>query len=84
MKPPSRPAPRPDPKAKPAFGRKPPVEEEDMTESWWTARATSEVTKGFSRGEILAEPPPDPAVRGGLFDRLNDVLSQLSASAPNG
>jgi hypothetical protein len=62
-----------------ADGRKPTEEEDDGTaESWWTARAKAEVAPGFTRGEILAEAPPDPAAPGGLFERLNDVLSQLS------
>jgi transcription-repair coupling factor (superfamily II helicase) len=54
------------------------VAQEDMHESWWTSRATSEVTKGFSREEILADAPPDPAAPGGLFERLGTVLEQLS------
>jgi transcription-repair coupling factor (superfamily II helicase) len=46
--------------------------------SWWTARATSEVEPGFTKGEILAERPPDPAAPGGLFERVASVLGQLS------
>ena len=46
--------------------------------SWWTARATSEVTPGFTREAILAEAPPDPAAPGGLFERLGQLLGQLS------
>jgi hypothetical protein len=47
--------------------------------SWWASRATTaEVTAGFTRDAILAEVPPDPAAEGGLFDRLGQVLSQLS------
>jgi hypothetical protein len=60
---------------RPAVG--PPDELEEP--SWWTARATSGVTAGFTREEILAELPPDPASPGGLFERLGDVLGQLSA-----
>jgi transcription-repair coupling factor (superfamily II helicase) len=48
--------------------------------SWWTARATSEVEPGFTRGEILAETPPDPAEPGGLFERVGRLLEQLSES----
>jgi transcription-repair coupling factor (superfamily II helicase) len=70
---------RPQGPSTPSGGRKPAEEEDDgTTESWWTARAKAEVAPGFTRGEILAETPPDPAAPGGLFERLNDVLSQLS------
>ncbi len=48
--------------------------------SWWTARATSETAPGFTRHEILAETAPDPAGPGGLFERLGQVLDQLSQS----
>ena len=48
------------------------------TTSWWTARATSDVEPGFTREAILAEAPPDPAQPGGLFDRVGEVLGQLS------
>jgi transcription-repair coupling factor (superfamily II helicase) len=52
--------------------------EDEGESSWWTARATSGVAAGFSREEILAEVPPDPAAPGGLFERLGDVLAGLS------
>jgi hypothetical protein len=52
--------------------------EEPEETSWWTARATSGVAAGFTREEILAEVPPDPAAPGGLFERLGEVLTQLS------
>jgi transcription-repair coupling factor (superfamily II helicase) len=55
--------------------------EEPEEASWWTARATTGVTSGFTRDEILAEVPPDPAAPGGLFERLRDVLTELSAPA---
>jgi transcription-repair coupling factor (superfamily II helicase) len=45
--------------------------------SWWTVRATAEVGPGFNREAILAEVPPDPAVTGGIFDRLGQVLTAL-------
>ena len=54
-----------------------PVEPEPVP-SWWTARATSDVVPGFTRAEILAEAPPDPAAPGGLFERLGGLLSELS------
>ena len=48
-------------------------------ESWWTARATAgEVTPGFTREAITSEVSPDPAAEGGLFERLGEVLGQLS------
>jgi transcription-repair coupling factor (superfamily II helicase) len=52
--------------------------EESEESSWWTARATSGVAAGFTRDEILAEVPPDPSEPGGLFERLREVLTQLS------
>jgi transcription-repair coupling factor (superfamily II helicase) len=58
--------------------------EEPGESSWWTARATAGVTPGFTRDEILAEVPPDPATPGGLFERLRDVLTELSAPAHPG
>jgi transcription-repair coupling factor (superfamily II helicase) len=48
--------------------------------SWWTARATSEVEPGFTKQEILAKRPKDPAAPGGLFERVGSVLGQLSDS----
>ena len=47
--------------------------------SWWTSRATAaEVTSGFTREEVTAEKPDDPAAPGGLFERLSQVLGTLS------
>jgi transcription-repair coupling factor (superfamily II helicase) len=46
--------------------------------SWWTARASSAVVPGFSRELILAEIPQDPSAPGGLFERLGELLDQLS------
>ena len=46
--------------------------------SWWTARASAGVSPGFTKEEILAADPLDPAREGGLFERLGDVLAQLS------
>jgi transcription-repair coupling factor (superfamily II helicase) len=53
---------------------------EVLSPSWWTARATSETAPGFSRQAILAETPPEPSAPGGLFDRVGQVLEQLSQS----
>jgi transcription-repair coupling factor (superfamily II helicase) len=72
----------PPPRSAPA--RPEPDEDEGIAESWWTARATSRVAPGFTRGEIQAEAPPDPAAPGGIFDRLNDILGQLSQSGVTG
>jgi len=52
--------------------------------SWWTARASSGVVPGFSREEILAEAPEDPSAPGGLFERLGELLDQLSQSLLTG
>ena len=47
--------------------------------SWWTTRAKAgEVTPGFSREVILASGAIDPRLPGGLFERLGDVLTELS------
>ena len=52
--------------------------------SWWTARASAGVSPGFTKEEILAADPLDPASQGGLFDRLGDVLGQLSQTLTAG
>jgi len=50
------------------------------TTSWWTARAKAgEVTPGFSREAILAPGAFNPRAADGLFDRLGDVLGELSS-----
>ena len=47
--------------------------------SWWTSRARAgEVTPGFSREAILAPGSIDPRAADGLFERLGDVLTELS------
>ena len=46
--------------------------------AWWTARARSAVEPGFTKDEILAEGPFDPARPDGLFERLGELLDQLS------
>jgi transcription-repair coupling factor (superfamily II helicase) len=51
-------------------------------ESWWATRATAgEVSGGFSRSEILAETAPDPRAPGGIFERVRQVLDELSRRA---
>jgi transcription-repair coupling factor (superfamily II helicase) len=57
---------------------RPASDQKDPAPSWWTARATADVAPGFTREEILAETPPDPAAPGGLFERIQRVLGQLS------
>jgi hypothetical protein len=42
------------------------------------------VSPGFSRTDILAEAPPDPAAPGGLFERTGALLAQLSQSLMTG
>lgn len=62
-----------------AAGRVKPADAVPGRESWWTTRATTgEVASGFSRGEILAEVPPDPRAPGGVFERIRQVLDELS------
>jgi transcription-repair coupling factor (superfamily II helicase) len=57
---------------------------QDVSRSWWTARATAEVSPGFTRDAILAEAPPDPSAPGGLFDRVGRLLDHLSRSLITG
>ena len=57
---------------------------DDVSRSWWTARATADVSPGFTREAILAEAPPDPAEPGGLFDRVGRLLDHLSRSLVTG
>jgi transcription-repair coupling factor (superfamily II helicase) len=52
--------------------------------SWWTARATGEVSPGFTREALLAERPVDPASPGGLFERLGEVLTRLGQALISG
>ncbi len=53
---------------------------DDVSRSWWTARAKTDVSPGFTRDAILAEAPPDPTEPGGLFDRVGRLLDHLSRS----
>ena len=47
--------------------------------SWWTARATAgEVAPGFTKEEILKEPPSDPTAPGGLYERITALLAELT------
>ena len=51
----------------------------DTTQSWWTAAASAgEVRPRFSRDEILKKPPRDPKGHGGMFERLERLLTALS------
>jgi transcription-repair coupling factor (superfamily II helicase) len=46
--------------------------------SWWTARATAgEVKPGFTKEEILREPKQNPRAEGGMFSRLEELLTAL-------
>ena len=77
--PPARPATKPNVPGRLVVSQKDQAAEDDGTaDSWWTARATSKVEPGFSRDVILAEAPFNPASPGGLFERLGQVLTQLS------
>jgi transcription-repair coupling factor (superfamily II helicase) len=55
-------------------------QQEDEDSSWWTARANARVTPGFTRDEMLTRSEPDPAVEGGLFDKLGQLLELLSGA----
>ncbi len=55
-----------------------PATRSDLRPSWWTARArTGEVTPGFSKQEILRPAQEDPRARGGVFERVGGLLSDL-------
>ena len=59
--------------------RKPQAVGDREGDSWWTTRATtSDVTPGFTREAVTAEARIDPAAENGLFERLAQVLAQLS------
>jgi len=46
--------------------------------SWWTARATAgEVKGGFTKEEMLRRPEANPRGEGGMFSRLEELLSAL-------
>jgi transcription-repair coupling factor (superfamily II helicase) len=47
--------------------------------SWWTARATAgAVTEGFTKEQILRKPKQNPRAEGGMFARLEELLSALA------
>jgi transcription-repair coupling factor (superfamily II helicase) len=59
--------------------RKPGAVEDREGDSWWTTRATtSNVTPGFTRAAVTTEARIDPAAENGLYERLAQVLGQLS------
>jgi transcription-repair coupling factor (superfamily II helicase) len=64
--------------------RSPQASDRSGGRSWWTARAASGVAPGFTRESILAEAPEDPSAPGGLFERLGELLDQLSQSLVTG
>jgi transcription-repair coupling factor (superfamily II helicase) len=48
--------------------------------SWWTARATAgEVTPGFTKAEILKQPPEDPRAADGVLTKVTDLLEELGS-----
>jgi transcription-repair coupling factor (superfamily II helicase) len=61
-----------------------PVRRSEGSASWWTARAATGVAPGFSREHILAEAPQDPSAPGGLFERVGELLDQLSQTMITG
>jgi transcription-repair coupling factor (superfamily II helicase) len=47
--------------------------------SWWASRATTgTVEPGFTREEVLRQAPGDPLAPGGVFERVESLLSALS------
>ncbi|MBI4477656.1 MAG: hypothetical protein HY654_10810, partial [Acidobacteria bacterium] len=54
---------------------------EDTSASWWTARAMAgEVTAGFTKAEILKPVTEDPRAPDGVFMRVGQLLSELTAA----
>jgi transcription-repair coupling factor (superfamily II helicase) len=50
----------------------------DTRASWWTQRAkTAEVTPGFTKENLTRQAPEDPSAKGGLFDRVVSLLTDL-------
>jgi transcription-repair coupling factor (superfamily II helicase) len=78
------PKPKPQPPSRLVPTSKKPNEDDSTADSWWTTRATAKVEPGFTRDLILAEAPMEPSAPGGLFERIGDVLSQLSQSLVTG
>ena len=78
------PRPKPQPPGRLVSTSKKPVEDDSTADSWWTSRATAKVEPGFTRDLILAEAPMDPSAPGGLFERIGDVLRELSQSLVTG
>jgi hypothetical protein len=71
------------PKSRPAISTAPlsrPDGKRLVKPSWWTERASAGVAPGFTKEEIQADDPLDPSRPGGLFERLSEVLGQLSQS----
>jgi hypothetical protein len=50
--------------------------------AWWTARALAgEVTPGFSKAEILKPKAEDPRAEGGILERVEGLLEDLTGAA---
>ncbi len=48
--------------------------------SWWVARATTgEVTPGFTKAEILRQPPEDPRAPDGVLAKVTALLEELDS-----
>jgi transcription-repair coupling factor (superfamily II helicase) len=48
--------------------------------AWWTARATAgEVTRGFSKAEILKQAPEDPRAPDGVLNKVTELLEELDS-----
>ena len=70
---------RPGPPEQAVRGRRAGSAGQTRTAGWWTARATAgEVRAGFTKEEILRKPEADPRAEGGMFERLEGLLQDLS------
>jgi hypothetical protein len=68
----------PPPPPRPPVGKRSLKSQAAGAPSWWTARARAgEVTPGFTKQDILRKAADDPRAAGGLFERLDEVLSEL-------
>jgi transcription-repair coupling factor (superfamily II helicase) len=70
--------PEPPPPPPPAAGSRSPRGRTVPAPSWWTTRARSgEVKPGFTKADILRQTSDDPRHPGGIFERVEALLSDL-------
>ena len=77
---PRPPAPPVSQKTRDQRSGRPPLKQRrpDVAPSWWTARATEgEVRAGFTKAEILKTTADDPRAKGGVFERMGGLLSEI-------